>query len=90
MGATITVNSARENLEEVVMEATGGRGADVVIDYSGSGIAIAGGLKCLKLGGTMVLVGLPTSRSRSTSWTASYTARRPHRSHRAEDVRHLV
>lgn len=59
MGATITVNSAREDLEEVVMEATGGRGADVVIDYSGSGIAIAGGLKCLKLGGTMVLVGLP-------------------------------
>jgi threonine 3-dehydrogenase len=59
MGATITVNSAREDLEEVVRKATDGRGADVVIDYSGAGVAIAGGLKCLKIGGTMVLVGLP-------------------------------
>ncbi len=59
MGATTTVNSMRQDLSRVVMDATGGRGADIVIDYSGNGGAISDGLKSLKKGGRMVLVGLP-------------------------------
>lgn len=59
MGATITVNSMKDDLASIVVEATQGRGADVVIDYSGNGGAIADGLKSLKKGGRMVLVGLP-------------------------------
>ncbi len=59
MGATTTVNVAKQDLPSVVMSATGKRGADIVIDYSGNGRAISDGLKSLKKGGRMVLVGLP-------------------------------
>lgn len=58
MGATLALPA--QGASEVVMEVTGGKGADVVIDYSGSGHAIADGLRALKIGGTMVFVGLPS------------------------------
>ncbi|HHW17484.1 MAG TPA: L-threonine 3-dehydrogenase [Firmicutes bacterium] len=59
MGATVTLQPGKDDLLEGVMRATGGRGADVVIDFSGSARAIADGLRFLKKGGRMVLVGLP-------------------------------
>ncbi len=59
MGATVTVNPVQQDLASVVRDVTGGRGADIVIDYSGSGAAISDGLRSLKKGGRMVLVGLP-------------------------------
>lgn len=62
MGATLTLRSGRGEADEVVsgvMAATGGLGADVVIDFTGSGAAIAQGLQVLRKGGTMVFVGLP-------------------------------
>jgi threonine 3-dehydrogenase len=59
MGATAAVNSMEQDLSSIVLSKTGGRGADIVIDYSGNGGAISDGLKSLKKGGRMVLVGLP-------------------------------
>ena len=59
MGATTTVNSMEQDLSSIVLAETGGRGADIVIDYSGNGGAISDGLRSLKKGGRMVLVGLP-------------------------------
>jgi threonine 3-dehydrogenase len=59
MGATLALDAQGPAVRQV-MEATNGEGAGVVIDYSGSGHAIADGLKALKKGGTMVFVGLPS------------------------------
>lgn len=59
MGATLTLQ-AQSPVVEAVMQSTHGEGAGVVIDYSGSGQAIADGLRALKKGGVMVLVGLPS------------------------------
>jgi len=58
MGATMAIPA--QGAVEAVMQATGGEGADVVIDFSGSGHAIADGLRALRKGGTMVFVGLPS------------------------------
>lgn len=59
MGATMALQ-AQGPVVDTVLNATGGEGAGVVIDYSGSGQAIADGFRALKKGGTMVLVGLPS------------------------------
>ena len=59
MGADYIVNSKDENLAQLVKSYTDGIGADVVIDYTGSGPAISGGFAALRKGGRFVMVGLP-------------------------------
>lgn len=59
MGASLVSRVGIDDTPALVKKATKGRGADVVIDYSGSGQAIAEGLQVLRKGGRMVLVGLP-------------------------------
>ncbi|MCC7164535.1 MAG: L-threonine 3-dehydrogenase [Anaerolineae bacterium] len=60
MGADLVVNPARENLTDLVLEATGGEGVDVLLEMSGAPSAIRDGLKLLKSGGHAVLLGLPS------------------------------
>ena len=57
LGATEVINSAEKDLVKAVKEYTGGEGADLVIETSGSEIAAAGGIGVLKKGGTLVFVG---------------------------------
>jgi len=52
-GATVTVNPLKENLEEISMKLTEGRGFDIVIDASGK-IAVA--KQCIKLAGACATV----------------------------------
>jgi threonine 3-dehydrogenase len=59
MGADLALNPLEEDLVSTVLKATDGRGADVVIDASGSTAAIKEGFQCLRKGGRMALVGLP-------------------------------
>ena len=54
-GATRSASPSR--LAEAVTEATGGRGVDVALDFSGSPDAIEAALPLLGTGGTLVLVG---------------------------------
>lgn len=54
----ITVNTAREDFADRVMELTEGRGADVILDCAGFSATVHQGLRAAKLGGTVVLVGL--------------------------------
>ncbi len=54
-GATRLASPSR--MAEVVMDATGGRGLDVALEYSGSPEAIEAALPLLGTGGTLVLVG---------------------------------
>ena len=58
-GADFLVNIQKEEPVERIMEVTGGRGADIVIDLTGSGMAINGGFSMLKKDGKFCALGLP-------------------------------
>ncbi len=58
-GATHTINAGQEDVRQIVRELTGGRGADYVFVTVGSTAAVAQGLTLIRLGGTLVIVGLP-------------------------------
>lgn len=59
LGPITPVNAAKENVAEVVSQATAGWGADVVFECSGSAPALAGVFAPLRPGGCAVLVGMP-------------------------------
>ena len=59
LGAVRTVNANDEDALSVVRELTGGWGADVVFEASGSGNVAAQALDMLKPGGTLVYIGMP-------------------------------
>lgn len=67
MGADLIVNGAQIDPVQTVLDATGGVGADVVIDYTGSPKAIASGFDMLRKNGRFVVVGLP-SQEVSLDW----------------------
>ena len=58
-GPVTTVNVARDDLSAVVREATGGWGADIVFEASGSQRAAAGVFDWVCPGGRVVLIGMP-------------------------------
>lgn len=60
LGATETINSTKENSVDKLKELTNGVGVDAFIDASGSTIAILDGLKALRKGGKVALIGLPS------------------------------
>jgi threonine 3-dehydrogenase len=59
MGAHVVVNPATESLEEVLSRATGGQGADVVLEMSGNPLAIQEAFRSVRVGGDVALLGLP-------------------------------
>jgi len=60
MGATITINSAKENPLQVIDRLTSGNGVDVVCEMSGNPAAIVQGLKMVTNGGRVSILSLPT------------------------------
>ena len=58
-GATATINSTQGEPTQQVRDLTAGRGADYVLVTVGSAQAVTQGLSLLRIGGTMVIVGLP-------------------------------
>jgi Zn-dependent alcohol dehydrogenase len=58
-GATLTVNSQREDAAEVVAGLTGGRRADYVFVTVGAKEAVEQGLGLMRRAGTTVIVGMP-------------------------------
>lgn len=59
MGAHMTINTVKEDAVKMILDATQGRGVDVVVDFTGSNAAICQGFKMLKKGGRFTFVGLP-------------------------------
>jgi Zn-dependent alcohol dehydrogenase len=60
-GATHTVNPAREDARDAVLGLTCERGADHVLVTAGAAGAIESGLRLVRRGGTLVVVGMPAS-----------------------------
>ena len=58
LGANYVVNTRKADLRELIMKLTEGRGADVVVDYTGNEAAIKGGFEAMKKGGRFTFVGL--------------------------------
>jgi len=59
LGADRLVNVMREDITQIVMEKTNGVGADVVIDLSGAGAAIAQAFGFIRKDGRFCAIGLP-------------------------------
>jgi threonine 3-dehydrogenase len=60
MGADVLIDPGAEDAIEAVRAATGGHGADVVLEMSGVPAVIEQGTRMLRSGGRMSLLGLPT------------------------------
>ena len=70
LGATVTVNVNQDSPVDAVMDLTG-CGAHVVIDGAGKADSINHALSCLRPGGRMVLVGIPSEPGVAVNlWTA--------------------
>lgn len=59
VGADIVINTTEEDSVQTVLASTGGYGADVVIEASGSVEGIKQSFKFLRKGGRVALIGLP-------------------------------
>jgi Zn-dependent alcohol dehydrogenase len=58
-GATHTLNAGQPDMRRAIKEIIGGRGADYVFVTVGSAEAAAQGLRLIRAGGTLVIVGIP-------------------------------
>ncbi|MHB9090025.1 MAG: zinc-binding dehydrogenase, partial [Chloroflexota bacterium] len=61
MGAGVCLNPTRDDVVARVRDLTGGVGADIVLESSGNPEALRQGLRMLRKGGTMLLIGLPST-----------------------------
>ncbi len=60
LGADVVINPLKEDVIARVLEETGGRGADVIGEFSGNKIAIENAFKYLKAGGGLSMLGIPS------------------------------
>jgi threonine 3-dehydrogenase len=60
MGADLVLDPATDNVEEQILEATGGTGVDVLLEMSGHPKAIEQGFSLLRTGGRASLLGIPS------------------------------
>jgi len=58
MGAHIAINPRRQDVTQVVMEATKNNGVDVVLEFSGNNQALNQGLKAITHGGRISILGI--------------------------------
>lgn len=57
-GADLTLNVKKDDVEEFILQDTGGRGADLVIESAGSHEALNSGIEVLKKGGELLIYGV--------------------------------
>src|SRR5262249_60648063 len=60
MKADHVIDPSRDNVKEIVMNATDGIGVDVVLEMSGKTPGIRAGFDILRLGGRVSLLGIPS------------------------------
>jgi threonine 3-dehydrogenase len=59
MGAHEVVDASKQDVVKVIQDATGGDGADVVLEMAGAGATVKQGFQALRKGGTFVAFGIP-------------------------------
>jgi threonine 3-dehydrogenase len=62
LGADICINTKEQNFVEEIKKATGGQGADVIVDYTGAVGLMEAAFEALKKGGRFTFVGLPSKK----------------------------
>ncbi|HYL81167.1 MAG TPA: zinc-binding dehydrogenase, partial [Candidatus Acidoferrum sp.] len=60
VGCDISLDPRQKDATDRILEATGGVGADSIVEASGSAVALEGAFKFLRKGGRCALVGLPS------------------------------
>jgi threonine 3-dehydrogenase len=60
MGADLALDPAKDNVEQQILEATGGTGVDVLLEMSGHPVAMRQGFSVLRTGGRASLLGIPS------------------------------
>jgi threonine 3-dehydrogenase len=60
MGADRVIDTTKEDAVKIVKDATGGQGADVVLEMSGHPDGVRQGFKMLRRGGRISLLGIPS------------------------------
>lgn len=68
LGVDHVLNAQTQDIEEEIMKITDGKGADLVVEASGSEPAINTGLKILRRQGRMCVLGLPTKQQNNICW----------------------
>lgn len=68
LGADAVFNVQKCNVEEEIRKLLGGNGADLVVDASGSPVAINTGIHLLRRQGRMCAIGLPTKSELPVEW----------------------
>jgi threonine dehydrogenase-like Zn-dependent dehydrogenase len=58
MGADVAIDSSAESLIETVMDATHGRGVDVVLEAAGSPEMVNAAIRMTRMGGTVMMIGI--------------------------------
>ena len=58
MGADCAIDTTAQSLVETVLDATNGRGADVVLEAAGSAETVNAAIRMARLGGTVMLIGI--------------------------------
>ena len=77
LGASLTVNTSKEDLKKAVDEWTSGQGVDLVIDGVGNDKTFNSGVSALKRGGTLVLMGYdPVNPVKLSPLMMHYTERK--------------
>lgn len=89
LGANVVVDSLTEDLSAVVMEQTGGRGADLVIEASGSEAGINNGIDSLRTGGRMTCLGLSHGERVSVRWDTAVRKMLTFHYHMMSDYRQM-
>ena len=60
MGADVAIDTTAQSLVETVLDATRGRGADVVLEAAGSAEMVNAAIRMARLGGVVMLIGIPS------------------------------
>lgn len=68
LGADLVINSSRGDAAEAVLNATHGRGVDVVVEASGAPAGITAGIRALRPGGRMAVIGATKQPQISIPW----------------------
>lgn len=68
LGADETINSFKTSLPDRILEVTGGVGADIILDASGSEKAISQAIQAVKKGGLILAMGMTRSDTISIPW----------------------